>query len=206
MSINKEKILAIVPARKGSKRLPDKNIKELYGKPLVSYTIDEALKSKYIDKIVVNTNDKRIIDILEKYKEYKTKKIIIINRPDDLAKDDVPTQPVLVHTLKSLNHKFKTIVILQVTSPLRTVEDIDNCINIFIKEKSSSLMTVKEIDPFNIFVPNGAIFITSDKLILKKNRFKTKDPRLVVMPAERSVDIDTEVDFLHAKAILGMKK
>jgi len=206
LSINKEKILAIVPARKGSKRLPDKNIKELYGKPLVSYTIDEALKSKYIDKIVVNTNDKRIIDILEKYKEYKTKKIIIINRPDDLAKDDVPTQPVLVHTLKSLNHKFKTIVILQVTSPLRTVEDIDNCINIFIKEKSSSLMTVKEIDPFNIFVPNGAIFITSDKLILKKNRFKTKDPRLVVMPAERSVDIDTEVDFLHAKAILGMKK
>ena len=199
------KIVGLITARKGSKRLLNKNTRMMYKKPMISYTIDEALKSKYIDKIIITTDDEKVKKIVDNYKENSKNRIEIIDRPLHLATDDARTLPVLVHALKSTKDVFDVAVLLQPTSPLRTVEHIDKCIQIFLKENCTSLVTVKEFEPFDIFVPNGAIFITSGDTITKDNKLRDKNVRLVVMSQESSVDIDTEIDFMVAEHILRRK-
>ena len=200
-----QKILAIIPARKGSKRLPGKNTKLLYGKKMIEYSIDEALKSKYIDNIVITTDDNEIIGIVNDKKKKFSNLLTLIKRPKELSGDDVPTIPVMQHVLNSIPKEYSTVVLLQPTSPLRTVEHIDKCIDIFIKEGCSSLVTVKEVEPFNIFVPNGAVFITERKMIIKDNKLRDNNVRLVAMSQEESIDIDTEIDFKAAEEILKWK-
>jgi len=196
------RIVGIIPARKGSKRLPNKNTMPMCKKPMISYTIDEALKSKYIDKIIITTDDEKVKKIVDNYKDSSKNRLEIIDRPTHLATDDVPTVPVLIHALESTKDTFDVAVLLQPTSPLRTAEHIDKCIQTFLMENCTSLVTVKEVEPFNIFVPNGAIFITSRNMIVKDNKLRDSNVRLVVMPQESSIDVDTEIDFMVAEKIL----
>ena len=120
-------MLAIIPARKGSKGLPNKNIKRIKNKPLISYTIEAALKSKKIDNIFISTNDKRIISIAKNYKLN-----IPFMRPDELATDNSPAIKTYLHTIKKLEKIYKknikNFVVLLPTSPLRSTKDIDNSI------------------------------------------------------------------------------
>lgn len=199
------KIVGIVPARKGSKRLLNKNTRPMCKKPMISYTIEEALKSKYIDEIIITTDDEKVKRIVDSYKDDSKNRLKIIDRPKHLAKDDVPTLPVLIHALKSTKNTFDVVVLLQPTSPLRTVEHIDKCIKTFLTEKCTSLVTVKEVESFNIFVPNGAIFIANRNMIVKDNKLRDKNVRLVIMPQESSIDVDTEIDFIAAEKILRSK-
>jgi len=201
----KKKIIAVIPARKGSKRLPDKNTKMLVKKPMISYSIDAALKSKYIEKILISTDDEKVKDIVKSYKEKSKGKIVIIDRPKHLAEDETRTEPVIVHALEKIKDEYNAVVLLQPTSPLRTADDIDNCLDIFLKEKCSSVLTVKEIEPFHIFVPNGAVFVTSKNMITKQNKLYDENKKLMLMPQDRSVDIDTETDFLLAEKLLNRK-
>ena len=198
------KTVAIITARKGSKRLPKKNIRPLLGKTLISYSIDEAIKSKYIDKIVVSTDDETIMSLVENSDEYN-KKLLLVKRKKELSGDKVPTLPVLDDALKAVSKDYNTVILLQPTSPLRTVQHIDNCLKIFQEENCTSLVTVKEIDPFDVFTPNGAIFISTRNLIQKQHKLKDENVRLVVMPDEESIDIDTELDFIIAENILRWK-
>lgn len=200
--INK-KILAVIPARQGSKRLPGKNTRMLFGKPMISYSIDEALKSKYIDKIIVSTDDSEVKNIVKKYEDFSSDILTIVDRPKHLAEDNSLTESVVVHALQTISEDCDIVVLLQPTSPLRTSADIDNCIDIFLKEKCSSVLTVKEIQPFHIFVPNGAVFVTSKSMIIKHNKLWDENKRLMIMPQERSVDVDTETDFLLAEKLLS---
>lgn len=139
--MEKKKILAIIPARGGSKRLPRKNLLELSGKPLISYTIEAAKNSKYIDKVVVSTDNDEIAEISKQYGAE------IIKRPKDIATDKAKSADAVLHTLKVLEKDYAPdiFVLLQPTSPLRTAQDIDKAIKIFLSDKHDSVISVSEV-------------------------------------------------------------
>jgi CMP-N,N'-diacetyllegionaminic acid synthase len=223
---------AIIPARKGSKRVKNKNTFLINQKPLIAYTIDEALKTKKIDIIVISSNDNKILSLKKKYKN-----IIFIKRPEHLCKDNSTTESAMLHALKNLKKKgviIKNFVLLQPTSPFRNNIDIKNSINIFIKRKLDSLVSVNKKKIFlwkkvknnllpitynpqqrkmtqkmkDYFVENGAIFITS------VNKFKKIKSRLFdkigfyEMDYLNSLEIDDmkDLNFIKLIAKLNYKK
>jgi len=220
-----QKILALIPARGGSKRIPEKNIKVLSGKPLISYSIITAKKSKYIDKVIVSTDNEEIADIS---REFGSKVII---RPKELAKDETPTIEAVFHAIDSLkkeNYDPNIIVLLQPTSPLRNTKDIDNAIEIYLNNNCESVVSVCELkhtpywslkidggylkplfgekylkvrnqDFEKAYLPNGAIFVSEPKYIFKYRSFYCKYTIPYMMPFERSIDIDNEFDFMLAE-------
>ncbi len=138
--------LAIIPARGGSKGLPNKNIKDLCGKPLIAHTIEAALKSKYIDEVMVSTDYESISNIA---KEYGAK--VPFLRPKHLASDTATTHDAVKHTIEMYKTNFKKefdyIVLLEPTSPLREDNDIDNMIEYMIssEEKFDSIVSIGEV-------------------------------------------------------------
>jgi len=228
----KAKIIAIIPARGGSKGISHKNILLLAGKPLIAYTIDYALKSKYIDTVVVSTEDKEIAAISSKYGAE------IVKRPAILTQDNSPTIDAVFHVLESLkiqDEKQTVVVLLQSTSPLRNSLDIDNAIELFLKNECDSVISVCESEhpPFwayNIddqylkplfennylrmrrqdlpksYMPNGAIYISTVDVLQENKSFNSSRTLPYVMPAIRSVDIDNELDFIVAESIISMSK
>lgn len=144
---SKYKILAIIPARGGSKGISKKNIKILAGKPLIAYSIKEAKKSRYIKRIITSTDDKEIAKIAKKYGAETP-----FLRPKELALDAAPDLPVFQHCLKWLkdNENFEPdiIVHLRPTAPLRRVEHIDFGIEVMLKniKKADSVRSVTKVD------------------------------------------------------------
>lgn len=218
----KGNVIAIIPARGGSKGVYKKNIKYVKGKPLIAYTIDIAKKSELIDEIFVSTDDKEIAETSEKYG------IEVIPRPGDLAQDDTPDLPVFKHAILYLEKKgieTDLVVNLRPTAPLRTVEDIDSAIRIMFNTKADSVRSFCEVNehpywmfkiingrikPFipehtislyprrqllpKLYILNGAVDIMRAKCI-KNDSLYGKDIRAYIMPRTRSLDIDTEEDF-----------
>ena len=223
-------VLAIIPARGGSKGVPKKNIRLLAGKPLIAYSIEQAKESKYISRAIVSTENEEIAEIAREWNAE------VIKRPKELARDDTPTIDVIIHVLDSLRKEEKYIsdivVLLQPTSPLRTSKDIDNAIELFLNNQNClSLVSVTEFDhpPFwameieenllkpifgeeyfrmrrqelpKAYRPNGAIFISTPRVLYEYKTFYTPKTIAYVMPPERSVDIDTEFDFLLAEFLI----
>ena len=226
----KEKIIFIIPARGGSKGVPQKNIRFLAGKPLIAYTIDCTLNSKYINKVVVSTDDQEIATISEKYGAE------VVKRPDSLATDNSPTIDAVFHVLESLkiqNEKQTVIVLLQPTSPLRTSQDINSAIDLFFKNECDSVISVCEcqhspywaykIDNHYLktilgnnylkmrrqdlpksYIPNGAIYISTVAVLQESRSFNSPRTIPYIMPSIRSVDIDNELDFIVAESIINM--
>jgi len=227
-----KKIIAIIPARGGSKELPRKNIRLLGGKPLIAYTIEAALKSKYLDKVIVSTEDEEIAEISKKYSAE------VIVRPKHLATDTAKTIDVLFHILKVLKEEKyipDIVVLLQPTSPLRTTDDINKAIEIFLKNKCESVVSIYEsersfywsfkiekkyLKPLlgwkyferrrqdlpKIYIPNGAIFISTPKALNKHKSFNTNKILPLIMPLEKSIDIDNEADFKLLELIIKNEK
>ena len=222
------RIIAIIPARGGSKGIPRKNIKLLAGKPLVAYSIEVAIKSKYITKVFVSTDDEEIAQIS---KEYHGE---VIKRPNGLAKDDSPTIDAVIHVLDTLQREKDSpdlIVLLQPTSPLRTVEDIDDALEIFMKndceavvssnfdpslylsfkiEKSylkpflgKKYFSMRRQDLSPLYRPNGAIYIIKPEILLKYKSFYPPKTIPYLMPKKRSIDIDDELDFLISDFLIS---
>ena len=222
------KILAIIPARGGSKTIPRKNIKLLNGKPLIYYTIKESIKSKYLGRIIVSTEDKEISEISKKYGAE------VIERPEELAKDETPTIDVIFHVLqvhKAENFEPGLVVLLQPTSPLRNAQDIDNAIELFLKNDCESVVSVCEVehslywsfeienrylkpifggkylnmrrqDLPKVYTPNGAIYVSTPEILRKYKSFYCSKTIPYIMPPERSVDIDNEIDFMLAELLM----
>lgn len=229
-NFKKEKILAIIPARGGSKGIPKKNIKLLADKPLIAYTIEAALKSNYLDRVIVSTEDKKISEISKKYGAE------VIKRPKNLAEDSTPTQPVLEHVINYLekreDYKPDIIVLLQPTSPLRNAFHIDGAVEKFLKERCDSLLSVcpsyvfiwkiekgKAVsinynfkkrplrqDKKSEYRENGAIYITRPEIFFKKHNILGGKIGLYIMPEEDSFDIDTEFNFWLCEEIIKSKK
>jgi CMP-N-acetylneuraminic acid synthetase len=139
-----EKILAVIPARGGSKGLPGKNITELNGKPLIAWTIDAALQSEFIDKVFVSTDDKKIADIASSYGAE-----VPWLRPEHLASDDASIIDALVYDIEKYkeenNFSPDYIVLLQPTSPLRKSYDIDNAFKLLREKNTSSVVSISEV-------------------------------------------------------------
>jgi len=155
--IEENKVLAIIPARGGSKGIPKKNIINVGGKPLIYYSINVAKKSKFIGRVIVSTDSKEIAEMAEK----NGARVPFI-RPSELARDDTPTYPVIKHVLEWLNEKEnyrpELIVILEPTFPLRTVKEVDEAIKAISSDKEAdSLRGVCEPfqNPFKMWLLNG---------------------------------------------------
>lgn len=221
------KIVVIIPARGGSKRLPGKNIKMMNGKPMIAYSIEAGRQSKYIDRIIVSTDDDEIADVS---KEYGAE---VLMRPSELAQDDTASMPVFKHVhehLLSENYVADTYVILQPTSPLRTVKDIDDAIGIFIEKECYSVIgvylnphpiewlysikkglmvptskdcVVRSQDAEKLYLLNGAIFVARSDAI-KSGVMISESSRPYIMPAEKSIDIDTLLDFKIAEELMRL--
>jgi len=225
-------MIAIIPARGGSKGLPGKNIKNLLGKPMIAYTIEEALKSGYITDVIISTDCKEIEKIAI---EYGAKSFFL--RPDYLATDNTKAIDTYLYTVDKLNKEFDfkiaDFIVLQPTSPLRIVNDIDNAIKIFKDKKADSVISyTEEHHPIgwhkyitddgkfeNIFeekllnrqeikpsyFPNGAIFIFKYDLI-KQNQYYSDNSYSYIMPRFRSIDVDTIEDFKYIEFLMQGNK
>ena len=144
------KILALIPARGGSKGIKDKNIYDLCGKPLISYTIEAALGSQYIDDAIVTTNSQKIADVALKYGAS-----VPFLRPDELAQDTSPSIEALMHAIDTLHNAgrdFDVVVWLQPTSPLRTSEDIDAAIEEFFRMGRQPLTSVSPVSDHPLLI------------------------------------------------------
>lgn len=151
------KYLAVIPARGGSKGIKHKNRKLLNGKPLIQYTID-AVQQSVINDLVVSTDDINIANIAEKLG------VNVVMRPKELAQDDTPTLPVLQHALNKSGAKYDAVITLQPTSPLRTVNHINEAIQLFESNKGAdSLVSVVKV-PHNM-VPESIMAIENGELV-----------------------------------------
>lgn len=226
------KILGIIPARKGSKRIPNKNWKLLNGRPLVEYIISSALKSKLLDDIVITTDSKEVIEIGSKFSN-----IEIIERPDSLADDESPAIDYVDHAISILesknNCKYEIIVILQPTSPLTLSEDIDNTINELLNSTADSSVSVVKlshaIHPFklklmdqkvlipyleeengrmaahempDIYVRNCAVY-ASKRSVIEERKIIGSKCLGYEMPDSRSIDINDQIDFEFAEFLMN---
>ena len=234
--IKGKKLLAVIPARGGSKRLPRKNILDLAGKPLIAWTIETALESTYIDKLIVSTDDKSILNIAKKYDA-----CIPYLRPYELATDESLTVDVVIHLLNELEkngERYDYIILLQPTSPLRRVDDIDKSIELLQNSSSDAVVSVCEaehsplwcntlpddlsMDNFidesvkskrsqdlpGYYRINGAIYIISTERLKEEKSFFLKDNVFAYkMGRENSIDVDEEIDFRMAEVFLkGLKE
>jgi CMP-N,N'-diacetyllegionaminic acid synthase len=227
---NGKTFLAIIPARGGSKRLPNKNILPLVDKPMLLWTIESAVQSKYLDQILLSTDSDDIIKVVENYK------IKTIKRPLELASDTAKTVDVVKHVIENIDKKYDFIVLLQPTSPLRTSTHIDEAIEQLIKLNADAIISVTEADhsplwcnilPGNLSMENfisedikhkrsqdlpkfyrlnGAIYICkTEKLIEENTFFLKKNVYAYIMDKKSSIDIDEELDFKLAEIILKEK-
>ncbi|WP_346883667.1 acylneuraminate cytidylyltransferase family protein [uncultured Algibacter sp.] len=169
------RILGIIPARGGSKSVPKKNIKLLDGKPLLQYTVDVAKASKNITKLILSSDDDAIINIAKQLDLE-----VPFKRPSNLAQDNSPTLPVIQHALnfyKAQDIHFEAVCLLQVTSPFKTTEFIDQAIHKFITSEADALVSVKpvpdEYNPHWVFKANntGSLeLFTEDKQIISRRQ------------------------------------
>ena len=184
--INGKRVLGIIPARGGSKRLPRKNVLEFCGKPLIAWTIEEAKKSVWIDQITLTSDDKKILDIGMEYK------INCVPRNKELADDSASMNDVVLSEIERFSSShYDLICLLQPTSPLRIVEDIDCGITLG--------MSIS-VGPTG--APNGAVYVVDVPLFKQYAYF---GGWVFYMPAERSIDINTAVDFLEAERLMNAR-
>lgn len=227
--------LAIIPARGGSKGLPGKNIKELCGKPLIAWSIEVGLKSKYLDEVVVSTDYQNIADIA---KEYGAS--VPFLRPDNLASDTATSFDAVKHTIdyykNELNREFDYIVLLEPTSPLRVSDDIDKAIEqLFISEANSivgisktedqnpaflvlknekkyisgyqnkDMQVLRRQDISDVYFFEGTIYISKTNILLDKKTFYHENTIGYEVPKYKSLEIDDIDDFIMVEAIMKHK-
>jgi N-acylneuraminate cytidylyltransferase/CMP-N,N'-diacetyllegionaminic acid synthase len=187
--ISSKSILAIIPARLGSKRLKYKNIKLFKGRPLFVWSYIAAKKSKYIDKIFISTESKRILNYAKKY-GYRSNLL----RNKKISKDKTSSEEVILDVLRK-NKKFDYFILLQPTSPLRTNFDIDRSINLIISKKKNFLVSInRENKKYN-----GAIYINKIDKFLKEKKFSNEKKIFFKMSKKKSIDIDRIRDFKQAE-------
>lgn len=226
---NGKKILAVIPARGGSKGIPGKNIKRLCGHPLIAYTVSAARKSCYLDDVIVSTDSNEIAEIAVRYGAE-----VPFMRPDALASDAARSIDALVHardTLSMMNREYDAIVFMQPTSPLRRAKEVDEAIELFYSHGALGLVSVVEAtenpiltrslsdegvlhpvipipsairrqDMPRFYHVNGAIYINRASALTVDTSLND-NPIGYVMEKDRSLDIDSIEDFMRAEQILA---
>lgn len=228
---NEKKILALIPARGGSKGIKNKNIISLQGKPLIAYTIQAALESQFIDYVCVTTDSEQIAKVSRLFGASAP-----FLRPPELATDEAKTIDAVVHAINALERKnkyFDVLVLLQPTQPLRTTEDIDLAIIEFFKHNTKALASVSPVDDHPLLVRridekgtlqpllqrnstcrrqdlppffriNGCIYINNTSEINLETSFNDNEQSFL-MSKEHSIDIDELSDLALAEYYLQTK-
>ena len=224
------KILGLIPARSGSKRITNKNIKLLNGLPLISYTISAGKASTLLTKLIVSTDSQEIATIATNFGAE-----VPFIRPAELSDDLASSKDVVAHSIRYFEKKnefFDAVVMLQPTSPLRTHKDIDQAIKLLDQEFQSvvsvcktrhsplwvnklpqnksmknffsdaSLKTLRSQDLPDYYRLNGAIYASTTKYFQSNDGFFGDKTKAYIMPEDRSVDIDDDLDFKLASCIL----
>ena len=224
-----ENIIAVIPARGGSKRVPCKNITLLGGQPLISYTIQAALRSKRISTVVVSTDDPEIAAISEGFSVE-----LIFPRPAALSTDESSSKDVLQHaicTLENCGQNVDTVVLLQPTSPFRTNEHIDTAIDVFQRSKADTLISVciatehpywlwkaksDSIVPLytrehiamgrdklpQYYKENGAMYVMKRSVLFRDGLYGQKVVPFIMSDLD-SIDIDEPLDVAWAEFLLS---
>lgn len=219
-------MLALIPARGGSKGLPGKNIRPLKGRPLIGWSIEAARASRYVSRIVVSSDDEEILAVARDQGAETP-----FRRPASLAGDATPGMDVVLHALDQLAG-FEWVVLLQPTSPLRLAADIDAAIEQCLKTNAPACVSVCEApaspwwmfevgaecrmrsflpaeqrpvrrqDLPDLYALNGAVYVAKTEWLRMSLSFLTEETVAYVMPPARSVDIDTLFDFQLAECLL----
>lgn len=222
-------VIAIIPARGGSKSIPKKNIIDFCGKPLIAWSIEQALGSKYVDDVFVTTDNQGIAEVSQRHGAK------IIWRPEEFATDTATSEAALLHAISEIEKisKVDIVVFLQATSPLREIIDIDNAIEKFVSEKADSLFSATILDDFLIwkrsddcmesitydynnrgrrqerdpyYLENGSIYVFKPEIIRKYNNRLGGNIIFSLMPFWKSYEIDNYDDLdlcvYHMKKIL----
>jgi N-acylneuraminate cytidylyltransferase len=226
-------IVGFIFARGGSKGIPNKNIRFLAGKPLIAYSIEAALQSTFIDRVVVSTDNETIAEVARSFGAE-----IPFIRPGELARDNSPEILAWRHALQTISeceksNKVDVFVSIPPTSPLRSVEDIDNCIRTFLESNADAVITVKNASrhpSFNMVVLDkqgyaGLVLPLDEAVIRRQNATRVYDMttvayvarpdfvmemksifdgkvKAIIVPEERALDIDTEMDFQFAEFLM----
>ena len=219
------KFTAIIPAREGSKGIPGKNLKLLCGKPLIQWTIEIAIKSPFIDKIIVSTESVQIAKIA---KDLGAE--VPFLRPKNLAEDSSKIIDVIIYYLKKLP-KIDNFILMQPTSPIRELIDIKNLVDLEKRYKTHSVATVVEHKkhPYlmysitndmklkaylecsnssnrqsypNVYLLNGSLYLSKRSFILENKTLVNENTIASIMPPDRSIDIDNMQDWQQAASII----
>lgn len=223
--LNGKSFLAVIPARGGSKRLPHKNSLPLGGKPLIEWSIESAKQSRYIDSIVVSSDDTQLLDLAIGCG------VAAQQRPGYLATDTASSADCVAYVLDSVTEAYDYVVLLQPTSPLRNSLDIDNSIERMVELGAASVVSVTETEHSPLWsntlpkdgsladfispkisrtrsqdLPtyyrlNGAVYVVDAALFSQNQLFIQQPAYAYVMPRERSVDIDTQLDLIYAESV-----
>ena len=226
------KILAVIPARGGSKGLPRKNIMEIDGYPLIQYTINAALTAKNLTDVIVSTDDKEIAQI-----SIELGAQVPFMRPNELASDMSESAPVIIHALKEMEeirgYHYDAIIMLQPTCPLRSSKHIEKALELFFSKDCDSLVSVSSVGgvhPFrmkrmignelvsfidqgfwdmrprqvlpDVYIRNGSIYLIRRDTLIDQGQLIGKKCLGLVMSDEESVNIDTPIDFKLAEILL----
>lgn len=224
---NDKRILAVIPARGGSKGIAHKNIKLCNGKPLIAWTIESAKSSQYIDRLILSSESQEIIDVARQYDCE-----VPFVRPVELAKDGTPGIDPLLHAVESVDDDYDYVVLLQCTSPLRKSVHIDEAIQQCIETDATSCISVmraktnpqllkvlneeKQLEALTqtheefaprqawdrLYALNGAIYAIKCETLRKTSRLIHEDTQGYVMNEADSIDIDSQFDFDIAEFLM----
>lgn len=216
--IDGRRVLAVVPARGGSKGLPGKNVRPLMGKPLIQWTLEAAGRSSFIDRVVVSTDDDAIAKAASDAGFAPP-----FRRPEALAGDRSSVVDAVLHALEMLDEDWFYVVLLQPTSPLRLTEDIDQAIRLCHDRAASAVITVSPLPkPANflctveaddklvrrdhsadaeLMMLNGSVYVIRVPALVEERKFTPEGAIAMVTPYERAWDIDSLYDFIACEAL-----
>ena len=223
--IDCKSVLAVIPARGGSKGVPRKNLVNVSGKPLIAWTIEAARASKLIDRVILSSEDEEIMKVVR-----DLGCDVPFARPAELALDSTPCTETVIHAISVLEG-YDYVVLLQPTSPLRTTDDIDTGIRLCAEDGVNSCVSFTPlVKPFEwlfdmgddmcpirlaqtnflgqrqdgrtLYYPNGAVYVARVDWLLQQRSFYGPGFRAFVMPVERSLDIDTAHDVVLAEQLI----
>lgn len=222
--INGQKVLGVITARGGSRGVPGKNIRVVGGKPLIAWTIEAAQASKYLDRLILSSDDDAIIEVAKTYGCE-----VPFKREARLATDDIPSIDVVLDALDRCSG-YNWVILLQPTSPLRTADDIDGALQKCIELGAPACVSVCEAEqsPFwmyfqresclypiiemplieqrqdlpKAYALNGAVYVAESAWLVQQKTFMASGTVAYEMSSERSLDIDTEIDLKFLSALI----
>lgn len=226
---NGKSILALITARGGSKGIPGKNIIDLGGKPLLAWTIEAAQQSSYIDRLILSSDDSRIIEVAQQYKCE-----VPFVRPANLAKDETGSMDVIMHALDNLSKQYDYLLLLQPTSPFRTAAHINSAIEFLFEHNAQMIVSISKLkkdlslifykasdqtlqpvvagtqvtrrqDAKPAYEYNGAIYFSEIEYLRSVRSYKTPEVKGFELQNFIDVDIDEPADLEYARWICSQK-